>query len=305
MFAVYTYLHGEHVREVGTREPKSKILGQMLKRLRKELTQNKVVEALNAACGQDVCSDDRYLRKVEAGERHFRRWVLLVLATKVYGVKEIPSINHILYLAGKDDLREQEIKELDLNKSVARPRRLIRGPGFYELPQGFLAPQPPAARAWEDYCIFQTLSVIAEGSPFAICVFDVGGCVRVWNPVAKYTYGWSKDEVKHLVLPPFIPDEQIEDFELGLIKATATGDMGFLDILWRFDKTHKNGSLLNMNTETAILSFGNGYLAGFLNIASVDRDVRLDGQCCKALRFWYQYREHVLPDVFTNVPESP
>lgn len=47
----------------------------------------------------------------------------------------------------------------------------------------------------------QTLQAVVHASPLAIIVIDPDGTVRMWNPAAQRTFGWSEEEVLGFPLP--------------------------------------------------------------------------------------------------------
>jgi len=69
----------------------------------------------------------------------------------------------------------------------------------------------------------QTLQALIQASPLAIIARDRDAKVRMWNPTAEVTFGWSKEEV--LGRPdPLVPEEKQEEFR-GNMERSLHGEV--------------------------------------------------------------------------------
>jgi diguanylate cyclase (GGDEF)-like protein/PAS domain S-box-containing protein len=64
---------------------------------------------------------------------------------------------------------------------------------------------------WRLREINQTFQSLVNGSPLPICILDLDGIVRMWNPAAELTFGWSAGEITGKTLPN-IPATKKEEF---------------------------------------------------------------------------------------------
>ena len=59
----------------------------------------------------------------------------------------------------------------------------------------------------------KALRAIIDASPLAMVIADEEGIVKLWNPAAEETFGWSEQEALGKILPTLLEDSQDEFFE--------------------------------------------------------------------------------------------
>jgi diguanylate cyclase (GGDEF)-like protein/PAS domain S-box-containing protein len=109
----------------------------------------------------------------------------------------------------------------------------------------------------------QTLSVLIKASPLAIFVFDTEGRVRLWNPAAEATFGWSEEEVLDHPFP-LVPEERRETFRVGFEGALA----GKVVTDYQTRRRRKDGSLIDVNVWMAALRDESGAISGIMAIVA-------------------------------------
>ncbi|HUQ31672.1 MAG TPA: diguanylate cyclase, partial [Pyrinomonadaceae bacterium] len=109
----------------------------------------------------------------------------------------------------------------------------------------------------------QTLSVLIKSSPLAIFVFDTEGRVRLWNPAAEATFGWSEEEVLDHPFP-LVPEERRETFRAGFEGALA----GKVVTDYQTRRRRKDGSLIEVNVWMAALRDESGAISGIMAIVA-------------------------------------
>jgi diguanylate cyclase (GGDEF)-like protein/PAS domain S-box-containing protein len=109
----------------------------------------------------------------------------------------------------------------------------------------------------------QTLSVLIKASPLAIFVFDTEGKVRLWNPAAEATFGWSEAEVLDQPFP-LVPEERRETFRVGYEGALA----GKVVTDYQTRRRRKDGSLIDVNVWMAALYDAHGEISGIMAIVA-------------------------------------
>jgi len=57
---------------------------------------------------------------------------------------------------------------------------------------------------------YQTLAALIQASPLAICISDLQGCVKMWNPAAEILSGWKEEEVIGRLNPSIPPGRKEE-----------------------------------------------------------------------------------------------
>ncbi|HEV7843250.1 MAG TPA: EAL domain-containing protein, partial [Pyrinomonadaceae bacterium] len=100
-------------------------------------------------------------------------------------------------------------------------------------------------------------------SPLAIFVFDTEGRVRLWNPAAEATFGWSETEVLDHPFP-LVPEERRETFRVGFEGALA----GKVVTDYQTRRRRKDGTLIDINVWMAALYDESGEISGIMAIVA-------------------------------------
>lgn len=103
----------------------------------------------------------------------------------------------------------------------------------------------------------QTLRAVIEASPAAINILDVDGNVKLWNPAAERTFGWTEQEVLGRFVP-VVPEDKRGEFQ-ELYKNVLQGR--YL-IGAEVRRQKKDGSLIDVSLSTAPLRDGKGEIIG-------------------------------------------
>jgi PAS domain S-box-containing protein len=106
-----------------------------------------------------------------------------------------------------------------------------------------------------------TLHTLIQASPLAIIALDRDLKIRLWNPGAERTFGWSESELLGRSLPYIPADQQAE--ALARIKRSLAGEMHAALELRRLKK---DGTLIDVQLWTASLTDARGEHVGIMGI---------------------------------------
>ncbi|MFQ5847933.1 MAG: PAS domain S-box protein, partial [Candidatus Methylomirabilales bacterium] len=106
-----------------------------------------------------------------------------------------------------------------------------------------------------------TLEALVHASPAAIVALDLEGRVRMWNPAAERTFGWSAPEALDR-LPPFVPQEKQEEFNTLQRRILQGESLGTVELR----RQKKDGSLIDVSLSTAPLRDAKGKITGIMAI---------------------------------------
>ncbi len=109
----------------------------------------------------------------------------------------------------------------------------------------------------------ETLRAVIETSPLAICVTDLEGKVRSWNPAAARIFGWTEAEVVGERLP-IVPDGEWEGF-LAATGAVARGQT-YAGVERR--RLTKSGAFIDISIWNAPLRNREGEITGILSLVA-------------------------------------
>ncbi len=138
----------------------------------------------------------------------------------------------------------------------------------------------------------QTLQALVQASPLAVITVDLQGNVKMWNPAAERTFGWSEREA--LGHPnPIIPEDRQDEFRANL-DAVLQGKL-LNQVETRRRK--KDGSLIDVSLSTAAMRNANGDIIGTMGIIA---DITERKRTEEALRK-SQERYRLLADNVTDV----
>lgn len=94
----------------------------------------------------------------------------------------------------------------------------------------------------------QTLQALIHSSPLSITVVDQSGLVKLWNPAAERTFGWTKAEAQRKPLPT-VPSDRWEEFEFN-IASTLRGELlNGVEVI----RQRQDGTLVELALWTAAL----------------------------------------------------
>lgn len=105
------------------------------------------------------------------------------------------------------------------------------------------------------------VQAIVEASPLAISAIDREGLVKLWNPAAERTFGWSQAEVMGR-LSPNVPAEAWPQVQAQLTEEFT----GLQRSAWQVRRQHKDGSLLDIELWTAPLLNATGEITAVMGI---------------------------------------
>ncbi|HZR47238.1 MAG TPA: EAL domain-containing protein [Candidatus Manganitrophaceae bacterium] len=105
----------------------------------------------------------------------------------------------------------------------------------------------------------QLLQTVVHASPLAIIVIDREGIVRMWNPAAQRTFGWSEQEVLGSPLP-IIPADRRKEFDANL-EAVIQGKR-FVNVALRHQR--KDGALIDTHLSAALIRNPDGAVVGVM-----------------------------------------
>ena len=108
----------------------------------------------------------------------------------------------------------------------------------------------------------ETLQAVIAASPVAIYILDAGGLVRMWNPAAERTFGWSASETLGQFLP-IVPSDKTDEFDAYLRRA-LNGEL-LMDVEVR--RRRKDGSPADITLSTAPLHDSAGKIRGVVSLA--------------------------------------
>ena len=111
--------------------------------------------------------------------------------------------------------------------------------------------------------INQTFQSLVQGSPLPICILDLEGDVRMWNPAAEVTFGWSARQVVGKSLPN-IPAEEGQEF-LDLFTRMKLG-ISFYGLDVRLLK--RGGESLDVSLSSAPIRDGEGNIQSIMVLVS-------------------------------------
>jgi len=105
----------------------------------------------------------------------------------------------------------------------------------------------------------QTLQTVIHAAPLAIIAIDREGAVRMWNPAAQRTFGWSEQEVLGSPLP-IIPADRRKEFDANR-EAVLQGKR-FVDRELRHQR--KDGVLIETRLSAALMRNVDGEIVGII-----------------------------------------
>jgi PAS domain S-box-containing protein len=107
----------------------------------------------------------------------------------------------------------------------------------------------------------ERLRAVIESSPVAIVEIGLDGNVKLWNPAAERTFGFSPEEV--LGHPPlWVPPDREEEFrELSSREALGDGYTGFETV-----RAHRDGRLLDVEISAAPIRDAGGAVVGAMAV---------------------------------------
>jgi hypothetical protein len=107
--------------------------GHELRRLRMEMgfTQEEVLK-MSAAVLAKPYSDDRYIRKLEAGDRRPRRYHLISWLTSVLNINDIETVDRVLALYGYGGLTQTKLRNFPLRMVQIKSMVLEKFPQMEE-----------------------------------------------------------------------------------------------------------------------------------------------------------------------------
>jgi two-component system, cell cycle sensor histidine kinase and response regulator CckA len=120
----------------------------------------------------------------------------------------------------------------------------------------------------------QRLNALIQAAPVGICELDPEGRLMRWNPAATQMFGWNEGEVLGK-LPPFIPEEALNDFK-NLLSGCFNGQQ--LEGLEQ-SRRCKDGSCIEIGIWTAPLRDASGRTTGLVAImVDVTERKQLEGK---------------------------
>lgn len=94
----------------------------------------------------------------------------------------------------------------------------------------------------------QTLQALIHSAPLSITVVDQSGLVKLWNPAAERTFGWTKEEAHGEPLPT-VPADRWKEFKYN-ISSTLRGELlNGIEVI----RQRKDGTLVELALWTAAL----------------------------------------------------
>lgn len=111
--------------------------------------------------------------------------------------------------------------------------------------------------------INQTFQSLIKGSPLPICILDLDGAVRMWNPAAELTFGWSSNEIIGKPLPniPVTEDEGFRDLFAKMKEGTS-----FFGLDARLLK--QDGEVIEVSLSSAPILDGEGKIQSIMLLAA-------------------------------------
>lgn len=109
----------------------------------------------------------------------------------------------------------------------------------------------------------EMFQALLQSSPLAIFLLNEDGTVKLWNPAAERTFGWSEQEVQGQLLPT-VPDDKREEFAL-------TCDwilQGQLVIRKELQRQRKDGTLIDVSLHAAPVFDAQGKASSILAMVS-------------------------------------
>jgi PAS domain S-box-containing protein len=108
----------------------------------------------------------------------------------------------------------------------------------------------------------ETLQAVIAASPVPIYILDAGGLVKLWNPAAERTFGWSAAETLGQLLP-IVPPNKTEEFRAYLARAISGDSLLGVEL----ERRRKNGSPIDIALSTAPLFDSSGVIRGTVSLA--------------------------------------
>jgi two-component system cell cycle sensor histidine kinase/response regulator CckA len=122
----------------------------------------------------------------------------------------------------------------------------------------------------------ETLQTLINVAPLAIYVFDPEGRVQLWNQASERIFGWSREEALGR-LPPFIPEDKLEEFASILQRSLKGEPSSRIELTCR----KKDGSPVEISLRTAPL---NGEHSKVTAVMCISADITERKQAEEALR---------------------
>lgn len=107
----------------------------------------------------------------------------------------------------------------------------------------------------------QKLQAIVHASPAAILVLDPQGRVKMWNPAAEKTFGWSEHEVLGYPLP-IVPDDKQEEFRTLLQQGLQGKSLTQVEVY----RQKRDGTAIDISISTAPLRDAKEQIGGIMAI---------------------------------------
>jgi PAS domain S-box-containing protein len=107
----------------------------------------------------------------------------------------------------------------------------------------------------------EALEALILASPVAIIVLDADGHVKLWNPAAQSTFGWSEEEVIGRSLP-YVTEDKLEEHK-ALRERVLRGE-AFSEVEVR--RIRKDGSPVDLSISTAPLRDARGEVTGIMSL---------------------------------------
>ena len=106
-----------------------------------------------------------------------------------------------------------------------------------------------------------TLQIVVESAPLALCGFDESALVCVWNPACEALFGWTKAEVLGQEAK-FIPDDRVDEF-VGNGARVFGGEVirGF-----ETQRLRKDGTLVDVSISVAPIRGDDGSVVGTIGV---------------------------------------
>ncbi len=104
----------------------------------------------------------------------------------------------------------------------------------------------------------QLLRAIVDGSPLPIGVIDGNGKIRIWNPAAQTTFGWTEQEVLDRSDPVIAPEDDWQEAREYRHRVLAGESISGEEIIRR----KKDGSPVELETWAAPLRDAGGEISG-------------------------------------------
>lgn len=122
----------------------------------------------------------------------------------------------------------------------------------------------------------EMLAAVFEASPLALIVLDTKGRVQMWSPAAERLFGWNAAEVTGQ-FNPIVGAEQLPQAQQLLAQVIGGQPVTGLELR----RKHKDGSMLDLELNTAPLRDSHGHVIGLLGMFTditrrrkVERDLR-------------------------------